>query len=148
MATRTRHTPDAPPRGGAKYRQDGSSNGRGTRAYPLPLRMSVVEAVLDHGIPVADVSESFGPSPSALKSWIAKYEEGGAAALVPKKRKGGGTKKRTGAALEKREAVVKVKSEHPEYGTRRIRDVLARFEALGISETHVRRILHEEGLIE
>ena len=68
--------------------------------------MSVVEAVLEHKIPVTDVSEAFGPSPAAIKSWIAKYEEGGAAALVPKKRGRGGTKKRTGAALEKKQAVV------------------------------------------
>jgi transposase InsO family protein len=40
-----------------------------------------------------------------------------------------------------------LRREHPEYGTRRIRDVLARFEALGVSETEIRRILHEEGLL-
>jgi transposase InsO family protein len=110
--------------------------------------MSAVEAVLEHGLPVADVSESFGPSAAAIKSWVAKYEEGGAAALVPKKRGKGGTRKRSRAAKHKKQAVLEVKDEHPEYGTRRIRDVLARFEALGISETQVRRILHEEGLID
>ena len=47
----------------------------------------------------------------------------------------------------KRQAVVEQRKEHPEWGTRRIRDVLARFEGLGVSETEVRRILHEEGLI-
>ena len=36
---------------------------------------------------------------------------------------------------------------NPEWGTRRIRDVLARFEGLGVSETTVRRILHEAGLV-
>jgi len=148
MVTRTRHTPDAPPRGGAKSRQERSDKGRGTQAYPLPVRMSAVEAVLEHGLPIADVSESFGPSPAAIKSWITKYEVGGAAALVPKKRGRGGTKKRSGAAQEKKQAVVQLKTDHPEYGTRRIRDVLARFEALGVSEPQVRRILHEEGLIE
>jgi transposase InsO family protein len=110
--------------------------------------MSAVEAVLEHGLPVADVSESFGPSQAAIKSWIAKYEEGGAAALVPKKRGRGGTRKPSRAAQHKKQAVLEVKGEHPEYGTRRIRDVLARFETLGVSETQVRRILHEEGLID
>ena len=38
-----------------------------------------------------------------------------------------------------------MRQQHPEYGTRRISDVLRRFEALGVSETTVRRILHEEG---
>src|SRR5205814_10639946 len=35
-----------------------------------------------------------------------------------------------------------------EYGMRRIRDVLKRFEAIGISETEVRRLLHEAKLLE
>ena len=149
MEPRTRHTPDAPPRGGAKSRQERSDTGRpSTQAYPLHVRMSAVEAVLEHGLPVAAVSESFGPSEATIKSWIAKYEVGGAAALVPKKRGGGGKKKRSGAAREKKQAVVQLKTDHPDYGTRRIRDVLARFEALGISEPQVRRFLHEEGLID
>ena len=47
-----------------------------------------------------------------------------------------------------RERVVALKREHETWGTRTIRDVLARFEALGVSEQQVRKILHEEGLIE
>ena len=46
-----------------------------------------------------------------------------------------------------REHVIALKREHEEWGTRRIRDVLKRFETLGVSEQVVRRILHEEGLI-
>ncbi len=41
-----------------------------------------------------------------------------------------------------------LREQHPEYGTRRIRDVLARFEGLGVSETQVRAILHDTGLLE
>jgi hypothetical protein len=44
--------------------------------------------------------------------------------------------------------VVALKREHEPWGTRRIRDVLARFEALGVSEQQVQQILHAEGLIE
>jgi transposase InsO family protein len=44
--------------------------------------------------------------------------------------------------------VTALKEEHPEYGTRRIADVLRRFAALGVAESTVRRILHEEGLLE
>ena len=43
-----------------------------------------------------------------------------------------------------RDHVVALKREHEPWGTRRIRDVLARFEALGVSEQEVRKILHAE----
>src|SRR5262249_14202147 len=43
--------------------------------------------------------------------------------------------------------VLAARAANPEWGTRRIRDVLARFEGLGVSETTVRRILHDAGLI-
>jgi hypothetical protein len=47
-----------------------------------------------------------------------------------------------------REAVLALKKGNPEYGTRRIRDVLKRLETLPISETEVRRMLHEAKLLE
>jgi transposase InsO family protein len=43
--------------------------------------------------------------------------------------------------------VVNAKREHPEHGTRRIRDELERFAGIGVSEALVRRILVDEGLI-
>ncbi|HEY6909601.1 MAG TPA: hypothetical protein VI356_09545, partial [Myxococcales bacterium] len=48
----------------------------------------------------------------------------------------------------RREAVWALKKAHPDYGTRRIRDVLKRVEAIGTSESEVRRMLHEAGLME
>jgi transposase len=48
----------------------------------------------------------------------------------------------------RREAVLALKKANPEYGTRRIREVLRRFEAIGISESEVRRMLHEAKLLE
>ena len=44
----------------------------------------------------------------------------------------------------KRDAVVELRKAHPEYGTRRIRDMLARFEAWAWARTQVRAILHEQ----
>ncbi|MBK7863642.1 MAG: hypothetical protein IPJ65_34555 [Archangiaceae bacterium] len=40
-----------------------------------------------------------------------------------------------------------VKQAFPNFGARKISDSLRRFEALGVSATQVRRILHEEGLL-
>jgi transposase InsO family protein len=111
----------------------------------VSLRLKVVQEVLERGAPAQDVSRIFGVAVSTIKTWCRLFEEGGPEALVPKpivppvrERKADST----------RDAVAALKKEHPEFGTRRISDVLRRFEALGVSEGVVRRILHEEGLLE
>lgn len=48
----------------------------------------------------------------------------------------------------KRAVIVAAKQQHPDMGTRRLADVLRRFDGLGVSEATVRRILHEEGLMQ
>jgi transposase InsO family protein len=78
--------------------------------------------------------------------WVDAYKRGGVDALMPQVRGPVGAPDAGRAAKE--QAVVGLRKEHPEYGTRRIRDLLARFETLGVSETQVRDILHEAGLIE
>src|SRR5437763_9865988 len=47
----------------------------------------------------------------------------------------------------RRDAVVAMKQAFGHFGARKISDSLKRFEAIGVSETQVRRILHEEGLL-
>jgi transposase InsO family protein len=125
---------------------DGGRGGPGA-AYPLALRLRAVQAVVDDGASVSQASAVFGPSRATIISWVEAYKKGGVDAIVPvaptPPKRG-----RKPAEQAKRDAVTDLRREHPEYGTRRIRDVLARFEALGVSETEVRRILHEEGLLE
>lgn len=135
-------------RGRSKGREvggDSSMPGRG-RAYPLAFRLKVVEEALRAQVSLAQLSRVFGPSVTTIEHWLTLYESGGLDALVPTpptppKRE------RTYAQEVKREAVVTTRQEHPEWGTRRISDVLGRFQALGVSETEVRSILHEAGLI-
>src|SRR5262245_40563015 len=120
------------------------------RGGPLPydVRLRIVQTV-KRGSKQADVAVAFGVSLGAVQKFVALFEQGGVEALRPRisgcaassmaraKRK---------ASVEQAEAVA-LREQHPEWGTRRIRDVMARFEGLGISETTIRRILHEEGLI-
>jgi transposase InsO family protein len=119
----------------------------GGRAYPLALRLRVVEQALSGTVSLGRLSKVFGPSRAAIIQWMRAYEKGGVDALVPKP-PAPPPRKESAAEQAKQQAVVALRQEHPEYGTRRIRDVLARFEALGVSETQVRGILHEAGLIE
>jgi transposase InsO family protein len=97
----------------------------------------------------ADVAVAFGVSLAVVQKFMSLFERGGVDALRLRVSGAG-----AGAVAQKRAAksnvsteVVAARAANPDWGTRRIRDVLARFEGLGVSETTVRRILHEAGLI-
>jgi transposase InsO family protein len=108
------------------------------------LRQRAVKEVVESGAPVKDVARLLGVSPAAVTKWVTKFRRGGLAALTSSRR---GRPSVARGADARRGAVVEVKRQHPALGTRRISDVLARFEAIGVSPTTVRRILHEEGLL-
>jgi transposase InsO family protein len=111
------------------------------------VRLRIVREVL-HGANQVDVALAFGLSTAAVQKYLTLYRHGGVDALRPALTGATARRKRSDSGQVRREAVVDVRKAHPEWGTRRIRDVLARFEGLGIPETVVRRILHEEGLID
>jgi transposase InsO family protein len=93
-----------------------------------------------------DVAKAFGVSGAAVAKWTKAFRDHGPAGLESRRSENRGRPKTTNTV--KQEQVVALKREHETWGTRRIRDVLARFEALGVSEHEVRNILHAEGLIE
>ena len=115
----------------------GGPTGRGGRdklrpggsGYPLEVRKRAVEEILRRGARHGDVARAYGIGTSTLSAWIRAYRlrgiEGLRAAVVP------APKVAERRPDVKRQAVGAVRREHPDYGTRRIRDVLARFEALG-----------------
>jgi transposase InsO family protein len=105
----------------------------------------VVREIVDEGAPIGDVARVFGLAVTTINDWVKRYRLGGLDALVPKPIV---PPVRPPTPNPRREAVRALKEEHPEYGTRRIADVLRRFAALGVAESTVRRILHEEGLLE
>src|SRR5260370_14802672 len=132
-------------RGWSKGNREDIEATRG-RAYPMRLRMRGVTQVLEGKVPLGGLSRMFGRSRRTILKWVDAYKRGGIDALEPKPTEQP-VRRRSSSEETKRAAVVGLRQEHPEYGTRRIRDLLARFEALGVSETEVRRILHEEGFI-
>ncbi|MBI4702520.1 MAG: helix-turn-helix domain-containing protein [Deltaproteobacteria bacterium] len=139
-----------------RRRGSGGRDGRGLRLgsavfglgrpYPLAVRMRAVEEVLGGKLSSGQLSAVIGVGADTVAKWIKLFQLGGVDALVPESKVPPARRRRL-ATEARREAVVAAKQEHPEYGTRRIRDELARLEALGVSETEVRRILHEQGLL-
>ncbi len=117
------------------------------RVHPPEMRMKCVQRVLA-GDTFQTVSKLFGPQPGTIRQWFDAYERGGVDALAPKPIVVPTRRPEARPVTPRAEAVTNAKRANPTWGTRRIRDVLARFEGLGVSESEVRRILHESGLIE
>jgi len=122
--------------------------GPGGREVATEYKLLVVQARMK-GTPQKDVAAAFGVSAAAVQKWTTAFRRHGPTALDSGRRtRGGKPGLRPLKSAPVKERVVALKREHEDWGTRRIRDVMRRFEALGVSETEVRRILHEEGLIE
>jgi len=132
------------PRKAPLRRRTGVAGGR--RAHSLEVRWKIVREALDSGATHAEVARVFGISTATIAEWLKRYREGGVEALRPLPPYPV-NKARKARAEPKRRAVADARREHPEWGTRRIRDELRRGEGLGVSESEARRILHEEGLV-
>src|SRR5712664_58968 len=125
-------------------RKASSRQGTRRRTHSPQLKLQVLQE-LKAGTAVGDVCRAFGLAHTTLVQWRRKYAEGGYEALFGRKP---GKTKQAKKEDPRQEAVLALRKAHPEYGTRRIRDVLKRFQAIGISESEVRRMLHEAGLLE
>ncbi len=113
--------------------------------YAPAFKRRVVDAVAD-GTPVSEAAQAFGVGEKTVYNWLRAFERQGAQGLEPR---APGRKVELPRRQDvRRERVLTRKAQHPEWGARRIRDVLARFEALGVSESLVRRVLHEAGWLE
>jgi transposase InsO family protein len=137
----------------ATRNRPGGSDGSGLsrRVWAPEFRLEVARAVVDRRTPQTAVARTFGVPLTTVMDWTRRYRKDGAAALLGQDARGEGrsrTKAKNAPANVRREAVKEAKRSHPDHGTRKIRDVLARLQGLGVSETTVRRILHEEGLLE
>lgn len=97
--------------------------GRGrSRPYPYEFRLQLVRLYLEEHYSIAVLKEQFGVSSQAIRRWVKVYRQHGEKGLVPKLPPG--PKPRISEAVKKR--IVGVKESHPEYGPRRISDVLKR----------------------
>jgi transposase InsO family protein len=106
--------------------------------------MRVVEELL-RGASRREVARVFGIAPTTITMWLARYRDRGVNGLMAERT--GPQRRVSPSDAIRREAVTRLRQAEPSWGTRRVRDVLRRDEGLGVSETEVRRILHEEGLI-
>ncbi len=117
---------------------------RRPRAYPYEFRIKMVRLYLEEGYSATVLRDQFGVSGHSVQRWVKAYREQGNEGLVAKLRTG--SKPKMPETVKRR--VVVMKSKHPEYGPRRIADVLKRFFLVPTSASSVHRALSEEGLTE
>ena len=98
---------------------------------------------LEEGYSAALLAEQFGISEHSIHRWVRSYRRGGVEGLEPKPRAGG----KPSVPPEVRQRMVAVKKAHPEYGPRRIADVLKRFFLIPTSQSTVHKTLSEKGLV-
>ena len=114
-----------------------------THAYPFEFRLRVVRLHLEEGYSRVLLAEQFGISTHSIQRWVKAYREGGADGLHPKPRSGGNARR---VPAEVRQRAVDVKTRNPQYGPRRIADVLRRFFLMPASPSTVHRELSSRGL--
>ena len=121
----------------------GRKKGSRTWAYPVEFRLRVVRLYLEEGYSVALISEEFGISTHSVRRWVNAYRRGGVAGLEPRPRPGG----KSSVTPEVKKRMITVKKAHPEYGPRRIADVLKRFFLIPTSPSTVHKTLNDKGLV-
>jgi transposase InsO family protein len=114
-----------------------------TLAYPVEFRLRIVKLFLEEGYSSRLLVEQFGISTHSIQRWTKAFRLKGAEGLVPKCSVSG--KRRV--ADEVRQQAVAVKADHPEYGPRRITDVLKRFFLMRTSASTIHKTLAERGLV-
>jgi len=127
----------------AKKKAQGKWSGR-AGPYRSELKLRAVKLYLEEGYSRELIAKELGIGKSTLTAWVKQYRERGEDALrsqPPRK----GTAKVSVAAKAK---AVELKRKNPEYGSRRISDLLRRVFFLKAGPETVRRTLKEEDLIE
>ena len=112
-----------------------------TWTYPVEVRQRIVKIYLEEEYSTSLLSEQFSISRSAIRRWVRLYRQRGVEGLEVKPRAGGNTR----VTPEVRQRMVAVKEAHPEYGPRRIADVLQRFFLIPTSQLTVHKTLSGRG---
>ena len=126
-----------------KKRSAGRKKGSRTWAYPVEFRLRIVRLYLEEGYSVSLICEEFGISTHSVRRWVNAYRRGGVQGLEPKPRPGG----KPSVKPDVKKRMVAVKKAHPEYGPRRIADVLKRFFLIPTSQSTVHKTLSGKGLV-
>lgn len=115
---------------------------RRSRPYPYEFRIKMVRLYLEEGYSTTVLREQFGVSSHSVHRWAKAYRTEGTEGVVSKLRTG----TRPKMTEEVKGRILGMKKKHPEYGPRRIAEVLKRFFLVSTSASSVHKTLSEERL--
>lgn len=109
------------------------------REHSPEERRAAVESYRRSGMSQRDFAKAFGVSVSTLGKWLARYETDGPKGLEPRQRgrpKGSGALPRLPEQV--REEIARTKLRFPDFGLKKVRDFLRRFQGVKVSTGAVR----------
>ena len=105
-------------------------------------RLLILDTWQRSGLPALDFSPICGVSAHSLYQWKKRFQAEGPAGLASERRR---KVRETGIPEITRRTILMLKDSHPEWGSQRISDALARGPAIGASANTVSKVLRDEG---
>jgi transposase InsO family protein len=122
--------------------------GRTSKPRSPDERRAAVEAFARSRVGIGDFARTFGVSSWTLRNWLSRYRAEGPKGLESRR---GGPKPGTGGARRRvspavRDEIVRTRLRFPDFGLKKVRDFLRRFQGIGVSTGTVARTLKERGV--
>jgi len=119
--------------------------GQCSKRYSFEFRLKIVRMYLEEQYPVPLICSETGVGKPTISTWVRKYRSFGEDGLRYK-----APESRRKSAVNKavKTQIVDIKEAHPEYGSRRISDILKRFFFIKTSPSTVHKTLSDKNLVE
>jgi transposase InsO family protein len=122
-----------------------NSGGHYRGRYSPEERRRIVEAFHSSGLGQREFSRTWGVAVKSLGMWLARYEAEGPRGLESRPRtRNPDDPRRVPAAV--REEITRTQARFPDFGMRKVRDFLRRFQGISVSANSVRKTLNEAGI--
>jgi transposase InsO family protein len=115
-----------------------------SRTYTPDERRAAVEAYLKSDRTQVDFANLWGITSTTLATWVHRYEKDGPQGLETRRARP--RKRKSSLPASVRAEIARTKRRFPDFGMRKVRDWLARFQGIRVSANTVQKTLKEEGL--
>jgi transposase InsO family protein len=123
-------------------------SGRHGHVRSADARRAAVQAFERSGMTLEVFARTYGCSPWTLRTWLKRYADGGPKALEPRRMgrppgSGGGIPR---VSAQVQAEIVRTKTRFPDFGLKKVRDFLRRFQSVSVSTGTVARTLDRAGV--
>ena len=126
-----------------KHKAPSKAAPKSRKVYDKSFRLRLVKLHVEDGHTIRMLADEGGISRQALCNWIKKYREQGEAGLssqTPVR----GPKRQSHPIVD--EKIIELKKEYPNFGVRKIAEILRRWHFLPVEKTRVHTVLTDAGL--